>query len=340
MFGQRIEPRSEPDWVVRVPSGEAGRRLDQFLASRSPDHSRSRFKTLILEGRVRVAGGPAKPRYGVKEGDLIEVWFPEPETDDRPVPESLPLQILHEDAHILVVNKAPGMVVHPGAGHREGTLVHGLLAHCPELAQQGSPLRPGIVHRLDQYTSGALVIAKTNASYLRLVRQFKDHQVGKEYLALTYGRFREGSGEIRTLVGRHPRDRKRMAVIERGRGRDAVTRWTVERSWQDELTLLRVVIQTGRTHQIRVHLSHLQHPVVGDTVYGGGKRRARAVQSQTLREVALKIQRQMLHAWRLAFTHPVTRIPMAFTAPLPPDFEDVLTQLDHIEPPPDEIRPR
>jgi len=217
------------------------------------------------------------------------------------------------------------VVVHPGAGHSEGTLVHGLLAHCPRLDMQGAPLRPGIVHRLDQDTSGALVIAKTERAYLDLIRQFKEHSVEKVYLALVYGGFSLARGEIRTLVGRNPSDRKRMAVVDKG-GREAVTQWQVERNFE-EMTLLRVTIQTGRTHQIRVHMSHMQHPVVGDAAYGGGRRKARGLQSKPLRDLLAQVDRQMLHAWRLSLTHPVTGALVSLEAKLPEDFSGLLSRL-------------
>jgi 23S rRNA pseudouridine1911/1915/1917 synthase len=238
------------------------------------------------------------------------------------------LDILVEDEDLLIVNKPPGLVVHPGAGHTEGTLVHGLLAHSPRLAIQGSPLRPGIVHRLDKNTSGALVIAKSERAYLSLVRQFKEREVKKGYLALVYGRPPENEGEISALLGRNPSDRKKIAVL-RNRGRAALSRWRVTKDW-GEAALLNVRIETGRTHQIRVHLSHIGYPVVGDETYGGGRRRARNVKSAPLRELLLTAQRQMLHAARLEFTHPVTGGPVSANAPLPDDFREIVERLDSL----------
>ena len=288
--------------------------------------SRSNIKTLITAGQVLVNGLATKPSYEIRTGDSISVRLPGPEHPDRLIPQSMALDILWEDEDIVVVNKAPGLVVHPGAGHAEGTLVHGLLAHCSRLASQGAPLRPGIVHRLDQYTSGALVVAKSDVAYLDLIHQFKHHMVEKHYLALVYGTFPQSSGQVRTLLGRHPADRKKMAVLE-GKGREAVTRWKVEKAWE-EVTLLRVTIETGRTHQIRVHLSHLQHPVVGDATYGGGKRKASLLKSEGLRHFLTTVDRQMLHAQVLAFFHPRTKEPMVFKASLADDFALLLRELE------------
>jgi len=311
-----------------VQEGEEYQRLDLFLGGRFDDRSRSHLKKLILDGLVTVNGRAVKPGYEVRPDDRISVCLPPPEASSDLVPQPMSLDILYEDDDILVVNKAPGVVVHPGAGHESSTLVHGLLAHCSRLAMQGSPQRPGIVHRLDQDTSGALVVAKSEKAYLDLIVQFKDHKVKKEYLALAYGRFREREGEIRTLMDRHPVDRRKMAVASR-KGREAVSKWRVEKEW-GEISLLRVTIVTGRTHQIRVHLSHLQHPVVGDSTYGGGQHRAKSLKSRPLQELILTVHRQMLHDWRLDLEHPCTRVPLTFIAPLPSDFQQLLANLDRL----------
>ncbi len=311
---------------LEVLPEDDGLRLDSFLSLKLPDYSRNQFKRWIQEGFVQVSGERVvKARHAIRGGDRISVSIPRMNQAETLTPEPMALDILFEDDHILVINKAPGLVVHPGAGHAEGTLVHGLLAHCPRLAMQGAPLRPGIVHRLDQDTSGALVIAKTERAYLHLIRQFKEHLVGKVYLALVHGGFSTAEGEIRTLVGRNPSDRKKMAVVDKG-GREAATQWRVEREF-GEATLLRVTIKTGRTHQIRVHMSHIQHPVVGDAAYGGGKRRARGLRSKPLQDLLVKVDRQMLHAWRLGLTHPVTGGPICIEAELPGDFADLLRRL-------------
>ncbi len=315
-----------PDMVLAVSDSEANQRLDVFLSRQVKGCSRSRLQTLIKDGEVLINGLRGKPSYELRAGDCISVRLPSPEHAGRLPPQAMPLEILYEDEDIVVINKAPGIVVHPGAGHAEGTLVHGLLAHCLRLATQGAPLRPGIVHRLDQHTSGAIVVAKRDAAYLDLINQFKEHTVEKQYLALVYGRLSQSTGQVISLLGRHPVDRKKMAVLD-GIGREAITRWQVEKAWE-EVALLRVTIETGRTHQIRVHLSHLQHPVVGDATYGGGKRKAHLLKSKDLRDLLVKVDRQMLHAEVLAFRHPGTHDPITLKAPLAGDFALVLQQLE------------
>lgn len=316
-----------PDFFFKVGAEDDCERLDSFLGRRCEERSRSHFGKLIREGMVLVNGRAVKPGYAVKVGDEIAVRLPA-EVPSILSPQPMELDILHEDEEILVLNKAAGVVVHPGAGHGAGTLVHGLLAHCPRLAIQGAPLRPGIVHRLDRDTSGAMVVAKTERAYLDLIRQFKVHNVRKEYLALVYGMFTQPEGEIRTRLGRHLTDRKKMAVSER-MGREAASSWHVEKTWGD-VSLVRVVIETGRTHQIRVHMSYVNHPVVGDETYGGGKRRAKQVRSIKLRELLGSAERQMLHAWRLAFDHPVTGAPLSFLASLPADFNRLLNSIERV----------
>lgn len=300
-------------------------RLDVFLSRRLTDRSRSQIKRWIQDGRVKIEGQSLKASYEIRGGDEVLVWFPSDVGIDQLLPCPMPLDILFEDEHLIVVNKAPGVVVHPGAGHRDNTLVHGLLAHTRRLATQGAPLRPGIVHRLDQNTSGAMVVARSDAAYLDLIGQFKDHKVRKEYLAIVYGRFKEQRGEIRTSIDRHPTDRKKMAVVH-AKGREAISLWEVEAEF-GEVSLVRVLIQTGRTHQIRVHFSYLQHPVVGDSTYGGGPRRAQSVRSIDLQRLLVPVARQMLHAWRLDFYHPVTGASLSFTAEPPSDFVDLLRGL-------------
>jgi len=317
---------SNGDYSFVVTNEQGGQRIDLFLSRVIPDLSRSHFKKLIKEDLILVNGNPVKPSHETRAGDLIIAKVPGQRADEALKPEPMLLDILFEDEDLLIVNKAPGLVVHPGAGHHEGTLVHGLLAHCARLAVQGSPLRPGIVHRLDKDTSGALVIAKSERAYLNLVRQFKDRGVRKEYLALVYGSPAKAEGEISSLLGRDPTHRKKIAVLQ-NRGREALSRWRVEKDW-GETALLRVQIETGRTHQIRVHLSHIGHPVVGDETYGGDRRRARNVKSAPVRDLLLGTQRQMLHAIRLEFTHPVTGATVTANAPMPEDFRDLIERLD------------
>lgn len=320
--------QSDHEYSFAVSYEQSGQRLDLLLSRMFADFSRSRFKKLIDEDLVLVNGVPARPSYVTRAGDLIVAKVPEQGPDELLKPEPMSLDILFEDEDLLIVNKAPGLVVHPGAGHVEGTLIHGLLAHSPRLALQGSPLRPGIVHRLDKNTSGALVIAKSDRAYLNLVRQFRERGVRKEYLALVYGSPSKSEGEISSLLGRHPTDRKKIAVLK-NRGREALSRWRVENDW-GEAALLKVQIETGRTHQIRVHLSHIGHPVVGDETYGGGRRRAMRVKSAPVRDLLLGAQRQMLHAMRLEFTHPVSGEAISANAPLPDDFRELIEKLDSL----------
>ncbi len=325
-MSDKITPFTQ--YEFRVSEEKSGQRLDLFLSAMIPELSRSHLKRLIKENRVVVNGTPAKPSHEVRPGESISVrMFEGPGPDEALKPAAMPLDILFEDEDLIIVNKPPGLVVHPGAGHSEGTLVHGLLAHST-LALQGAPLRPGIVHRLDKDTSGALVAAKSERAYLNLVKQFKERQVRKEYLAMVYGRPDEREGEISSLLGRHPTDRKKIAVL-RNRGRQALSRWRVVKEW-GEASLLSVRIETGRTHQIRVHLSHIGNPVIGDEPYGGGRRRAKSVKCGPVREALLGVSRQMLHAARLEFNHPITGGLVSVSAPPPEDFRDLEQQLDFL----------
>lgn len=316
--------KSEYSFVVA--NEQNGIRLDMFLSTRVSDISRNHLQKLIREELVRVNGSAVKASYLTRVGDVIRVAIPETDPGSALRPEQMDLDLLYEDEDLLIVNKPPGLVVHPGAGHQDGTLVHGLLSYSPRLAIQGAPLRPGIVHRLDKDTSGALVVAKSELAYLDLIMQFKEHGVRKEYLALVHGSPPAPVGEVRAMLGRHPSERKKMAVLQRG-GREAVSHWKVIRDWS-EASLLKVTIETGRTHQIRVHLSHINNPVIGDEIYGGGKKRARSARSVGVREILLKAQRQMLHARYLEFRHPVTREIISATAPVPDDFLRIQRGLD------------
>lgn len=318
-------PQRSADLIRVVSRTEELQRLDLFLARCHPDLSRNQFRKLILGGRVLVQGRRVKPSYELRAGEEVSAWFSAHEPQDQLVPECLALDILFEDEDLLVLNKAPGMVVHPGAGHTEGTLVHGLLAHCPRLAVQGAPKRPGIVHRLDRNTSGVMVVAKSERAYLGLIGQFKEHAVRKEYQAFVLGKLPEISGCTRTFLGRHPVERKKMAVLSTG-GKEAITEWHVLAQWE-EISLVKVLIRTGRTHQIRVHFSHMRHPVVGDSTYGGGKHGIRRVKDENLKHLLEQVDRQMLHALRLQFRHPRTNAPMDFTAPLARDFSELLRSL-------------
>jgi 23S rRNA pseudouridine1911/1915/1917 synthase len=293
-----------------IPPAAAGERLDAFLA-RVSGLSRARVQRLIEDGLVLVDGRPEKPRHRATPDQRIELQIPDP-TPLRLTPEHIPLDILHEDADLIVLNKPAGLVVHPGAGRMSGTLVHALLAHCERLPGIGGVERPGIVHRLDRDTSGVLVIAKSDAAHQALSQQFKARQVQKRYLALVHGQMAEPAGRIEAPIGRRAHDRKRMGVRREG-GREARTRFRVLRRLPG-LTLVELDLETGRTHQIRVHLAHIHHPVVGDQVYGGRRERRQAAGQEDW------APRQMLHAWRLAFRHPVTGLWLEFIAPLPADF--------------------
>ncbi|MCX6997360.1 MAG: RluA family pseudouridine synthase [Kiritimatiellaeota bacterium] len=290
-----------------VPPGGAGTRLDSWLAAQRPEHSRARWQQLIRAGCVRVNGTPRKISQELRASDAVDYTLPPPEPIGL-IAQDIPLNILYEDADILVLNKPPDLVVHPAAGHASGTLVNALLHHCHDLAGIGGELRPGIVHRLDKDTSGALVVAKNEIALNGLVRQFKSGRVQKEYLALAWGRPEPARGTIATLIGRDPRHRKKMSAHPKS-GRPARTDYEVLEQFADS-AVLRLRIPTGRTHQIRVHLAHLGHPVIGDTVYGRARRNARPAPAA----------RQMLHAQQLAFDHPRTGAPLVFMAPVPEDF--------------------
>jgi 23S rRNA pseudouridine1911/1915/1917 synthase len=295
-----------------------GQRLDRFLVSVLGDHSRSQIQKLIADGHVRVGARGARPNLAVRAGDRIVVDLPAaaPSTVEA---EEVPLEILHQDADLVVVNKPPGMVVHPGAGHASGTLVNALLHHVSDLSGIGGELRPGIVHRLDRGTSGVMVVAKNDAAHQELSRQFHDREVEKEYIALVWGVVQAGR-RIDAAIGRDPVHRQKMSARSR-RAREAVTRIT-RAFHMPGLTLCQVAIHTGRTHQIRVHLSAIGHPIVGDSLYGGAHRRV----AGDIRAVT-HLQRPFLHAARLAFNHPRDGRRMEVAAGLPADLQEVLDAL-------------
>jgi 23S rRNA pseudouridine1911/1915/1917 synthase len=305
---------------LRVPDSSAGERLDRFLAAGQKDLSRSRLQALIREGRVRVGGEPARAARRLRAGERVTVELPPPRTT-RLEPEDAPLAIVHEDEHLIVLDKPAGLVVHPGAGVAAGTLVHALLHHDPGIADVGGAGRPGIVHRLDKQTSGLMVVARTPAAYRALVEMLRARTVRRRYLALVWGA-PPASGSAEGAIGRDPRDRKRMAVVTRG-GKPARTRWRVRERLRGA-ALLEVTLETGRTHQIRVHLAHLGCPVVGDPVYGGRSRSglSLAAGERSLRSEVLEgLRRQALHAAWLEFPHPVSGEDLRFAAPPPADFE-------------------
>ena len=291
-------------------------RLDRVLQARHPDFSRSRIEGLVKAGLVTVNGVAAeKAGQKVGETDEIAVTIPPP-VPAVPEPEDIPLDVVFEDDDLIVVNKPAGLVVHPAPGHFTGTLVNALLHRCPGLSGIGGVARPGIVHRLDQDTSGLLVVAKSQPAMDGLSRAFASHRdVEKTYLAVCHGRPRLDSGRIENLIGRHPVDRKRMAIVERN-GKPAITNWRLRTSQTSQTSLVECRIETGRTHQIRVHMASLGCPVIGDKVYG------KPTLDRRLDPVPM---RQMLHAWRLALWHPVTRERMSFEAPIPSDMTPYVT---------------
>ena len=307
--------------AFRAADEDAGLRLDAFLAARVRGVSRTRLKQAIEDGDVLVAGRAAKPAYKLRAGDTVEL-----ETLAPPVshftPEDIPVRIIYEDDSLIVVDKPAGMVVHPAAGVSSGTLANALAFHFRQLSAQAGALRPGIVHRLDRDTSGLLVVAKTESAHEHLADQFRAREVFKSYVALVHGRMRVETGRIEEPLARDPRQRTRMAVV-RG-GRPALSLYRVRRPYE-RFTLLDVQIKTGRTHQIRVHLAHLRHPVVGDKVYNGG--RDTTVADVRVRAAIRAMGRQFLHAERLGFRHPLSDDELSFDAPLPAELSRMLEAL-------------
>ena len=308
----------EQSYSLTVGEGD-GIRLDRFVAERL-ELSRTRVQKLLVAGRITVDGRPGKKSELVEEGAVIEVVVPPAEPVEIEA-EDLPLDIVFEDDELMVVNKAAGMVVHPAPGHRTGTLVNALLWHAPNLAGVGGRARPGIVHRLDRDTSGLLVVAKTDRAHRILSDALRARRVKRLYRAATWGHLAESAITIEAPLGRDPKDRKRMAVVSDGR--DATTRAKVRERWQSA-DLLDIALKTGRTHQIRVHLAHIGHPVVGDPIYGVGWERGLGGPTRRwVDELARRTKRQFLHAVELAFDHPVTSERMRFSSELPPELASV-----------------
>lgn len=294
-----------------VEQEETGIRIDVLVAGLDEELTRARVQKLIEQGEVNVNNGPVKANYKVREGDFVVVRFPEPENLEIRA-ENIPLDIIYEDSDLLVINKPQGMVVHPAAGNYSGTLVNALLAHCHDLSGINGVIRPGIVHRIDKDTSGLLVVAKNDKAHLSLAEQIKEHTVARKYIALVHGNISEPRGVVDAPIGRCPRDRKKMAVVTRN-SKNAVTRYVVMERFGD-YTLAECSLETGRTHQIRVHMTYIGHPVVGDPVYGPRKN-------------PLNLDGQALHACLLGFDHPSTGKYMEFKADLPPYFDKLLTEL-------------
>jgi 23S rRNA pseudouridine1911/1915/1917 synthase len=289
--------------AFHVTSEHAGERFDRFASSQLPELSRSRVQALIRSGDIRLNGAAARASEALKAGDEITTAIPDAAPLEELEAEDIPLAILHEDGDLVVIDKPAGLVVHPGAGNPTGTLVQALLHHCQDLSGIGGVERPGIVHRLDKETSGCLVIAKNDAAHQSLAAQFADRTVEKIYLAIAEGAPRRASGVIDAAIGRHRSHRQKMAVDLTGKGREAVTHYRVL-AQADGLSLIECRPKTGRTHQIRVHLKHLGHPLAGDPIYG---RRG-------------KFTRHLLHAWKLSFDHPRSGARLSFTSPVPADF--------------------
>ncbi|MDH3616266.1 MAG: 23S rRNA pseudouridine(1911/1915/1917) synthase RluD [Gammaproteobacteria bacterium] len=298
-----------------VPAELAGLRLDQALARMFPEYSRSRLKEWLLAGAITLDGGPKRPRDAVAGGEIVSLQ-PREELSVRAEPEPIALAVVYEDEHLLVVNKPAGLVVHPGAGNPAGTLMNGLLHHTPSLEQVP---RAGIIHRIDKDTSGLLLVAKNLTAHTALVRLLADREISRNYLAVCNGVL-TGGGTINEPIARHPVDRKRMSVQENGK--PAITHYTVIERFR-AFTYIKVKLETGRTHQIRVHFAHRRHALVGDPVYGG-RLALPAGASEDLIQRLRRFKRQALHAARLAFAHPSTGVRVEFEAPLPADMEKLI----------------
>jgi 23S rRNA pseudouridine1911/1915/1917 synthase len=310
----------------RAAPGEEGVRLDMFLADRCPDLSRSRIHTEMEAGRVLVDGRPRPKSFKLKSGSEV-VFRPEPKPAMEAVPQDIPLDIVFEDEHLLVLDKPAGLVVHPAAGHPDGTLVNALLHHCGRLAAGDDPLRPGLVHRLDRDTSGLMAVALDDAAHRHLTGQLQTRSMGRTYHTLSWGRWNEDAGTLTGDIGRDPRQRQRMGVVSRG-GRPAETRYVVLEDF-GFVQHCRVELATGRTHQIRVHFAHHRHPVVGDSLYGddGRRRGVHNLDRARADRMVRSARRQMLHASELRLVHPVTAAELVFRSELPADMARVLEDL-------------
>lgn len=298
--------------IIQLQVIESNNRLDTWLAAQLPDLSRARVQKLISQGCVKVNAQICTSKNAkLKSSDRLEITIPN-STPLELQPQSIPLDILYEDEDLIIINKQAGLVVHPAAGHADGTLVNALLAHCSNLAGIGGVQRPGIVHRLDKDTTGAMVVAKTDFAFQHLQNQLKEKTARREYLGVVYGSFKEDSGTINQPIGRHLGDRLKMAVIPESKGgRPSVTHWRVQERLGN-YTLIHFQLETGRTHQIRVHIAHIGHPIVGDPVYSSG------------RSVGVNLLGQVLHAWRLTLEHPRSGENIVAIAPLPSEFTKLI----------------
>lgn len=314
--------------LYTAAAADAGERLDRFLAAAAADLSRTRIKKLIETGHVSIDGAlVSDPARHLRCGETALLCLPPPE-DALPAGEKVPLTVVYEDEHLLVIDKPAGLVVHPGAGHKSGTLVNALIAHCGEsLSGIGGVKRPGIVHRLDKGTSGLIVAAKSDASHWGLAEQFADHgkalPLDREYLAFVWGVPARPSGTVETDLARHPANREKIAAVPAGRGRHARTHWRVVEHYFAEASLLTCRLETGRTHQIRVHMAHIGHPVMGDPLYAAGFKTKAARLPSAARSCLRALSRQALHAALLGFRHPVTGVLMRFNSALPPDLQSL-----------------
>ena len=300
---------------IVVDKGQSPVRIDKFLTEKIANATRNRVQRAIDAGTILVNGQPSKSNYKIKPADEIRVLLEKPPRDTEVIPENIPLDILYEDEQLIVINKPAGLVVHPAPGHANGTLVNALLAHCSNLPGIGGVQRPGIVHRLDKDTTGAIVVAKTEHAHQHLQAQLKAKTARREYLGIVYGAPKTENGTVNLPIGRHPVDRKKMAVVpvEKG-GREAITHWQVKERISN-YTLMQFQLETGRTHQIRVHSNQIGHPIVGDPLYSSA------------RSLKVKLSGQALHAWRLKLQHPVTQEWLETTAPLPTEFNKLLEVL-------------
>ncbi len=312
--------------VYHIGKEHRGTRLDRFLISATQEMSRTYLQRLIRNGDVTVNDKVAKqPSYLLRDGDRICLTLPPPRPLDTIAPEHIPLDILHEDSHLLVLNKPAGMLVHPANGVNDGTLVNALLAHCTDLSGIGGVERPGIVHRLDKDTSGILVVAKTDVAHRKLSAQFEQHSITRQYLAVVCGTPTEVTGTIDARIARSRRDRRRMTTVKTD-GRHAVTHYEVLERYP-QFALVQLTLETGRLHQIRVHLQHIGHPVAGDTVYGGERRALNDADTPALKQALAQLKRQALHARLLGFEHPVTGESLTFSAPMPKDIQRIVDAL-------------
>jgi 23S rRNA pseudouridine1911/1915/1917 synthase len=351
MMDRDMEADDVPNALLYIAEGtDAGTRLDRFLASRIEILSRARLQDLIRAGHVRGQGEPLRdPSVKIRGGESIEVVLPSPEPY-RARPEAIALNVLYEDDCVVVIDKPAGMVVHPGAGNQEGTLVNALLAHCgTSLSGIGGVARPGIVHRLDKDTSGVMAVAKTDAAHRSLSAQFADHgrngKLRRDYLALVWGEPKPPSGRVETLIGRHAASRIKMAVVAKG-GRVAATTYETQRSYRlpksgpggpkgsntpPAASLVKCRLETGRTHQVRVHMVHLGTPIIGDAVYGAGFQTKAQGLPEPAREALAKLKRQALHASVLEFLHPTTGKLLKFLSPLPEDIAFLCNTLESLD---------